>query len=208
MGPRRLGADSVLELGAGTGALTRHLCALGCSAILATDASPAMVQYGSTAVPGATWSVLDAFTQPLPSADLQVSSGLLHWADAPAVVLARWKTSLAKGGRMMHAVPCDPCLAEWRTIVPDSPVLWRDETEWQAVFATAGLRVCHTQLWVHQAFAPSAIEVVRGFHRSGVTGRVRIGPGRLRSALREYDEHNRTPGGIIATWAWLAIEAM
>jgi SAM-dependent methyltransferase len=202
------GATSILELGAGTGALTRCLCTLGCSAILATDASPAMVRYGRTAVPAASWSVLDAFAGPIPSAALQVSSGLLHWAREPADMLARWKSFLPEGGRMIHAIPCDPCLAEWRAIVPDSPVLWRDAAGWRSVFITAGLQVCRSQLWTHQAVAYSAIELVRGFHRSGVTGGVRIGPGRLRRALRDYDLRNRTPAGTVATWAWLAIEAM
>ncbi|MEY4388176.1 MAG: Malonyl-[acyl-carrier protein] O-methyltransferase [Verrucomicrobiota bacterium] len=196
--------ENILELGAGTGALTQ---ALKGSFVLATDASPAMIERGSQFVPLAHWSVLDAFSEPLPVAGLQVSSGLLHWANDPSAMLATWKTFLMPGGRMVHAVPCEPCLKEWRALVPESPVPWRDEAEWLKIFERAGLRVTRSQSWTHQAVCSSALEMVRGFHRTGVTGRVRVGPGRLRHALREYDVQHRVPGGVQATWAWLAIEA-
>src|SRR5437867_2399043 len=81
--------ETILELGAGTGALTQHLIGAPssssassaraelelCAPMLATDASPTMVQRGRIAAPQAQWSVLDAFDQPLPAASLQVSSG-------------------------------------------------------------------------------------------------------------------------------------
>jgi SAM-dependent methyltransferase len=219
-------AENILELGAGTGALTRLLVgaansdsARACfnhsehaesefgAPILATDASPAMVQFGSTTVPQAQWLVIDAFSQPLPVAALQASSGLLHWAEDPVAMLARWKTSLAPGGRMVHAMPCEPCLTEWRTLVPESPVPWRGEAEWLEIFERAGLRVTRSQSWTHAAVCASALEMVRGFHRTGVTGRVRVGPARLRQALRDYDARQRVSGGVKATWAWLAVEA-
>jgi SAM-dependent methyltransferase len=196
--------ENILELGAGTGALTQ--CLTGAS-ILATDASTTMVERGRIAVPEARWSVLDAFSQPLPVAALQVSSGLLHWADDPAAMLARWKTFLTSGGRMVHAVPCEPCLKEWRALVPESPVPWRNEGEWLKIFERAGLRVTRSQSWTHRAVCGSALEMVRGFHRTGVTGRVRVGPARLRHALREYDALHCLAGGVEATWVWLAIEA-
>lgn len=234
--PRR-----ILELGAGTGALTQWLAgaggaagqptpdpsqegiavaragdltpsaASGCLApvpLLATDASPAMVEHGRMAVPQAQWSVLEAFNQPLPVADLQVSSGLLHWADDPSALLARWKTFLVPDGRMVDAMPCEPCLKEWRALVPESPVPWRSEAEWLEIFERAGLRVMRLERWTHNAVCGSALEMVRGFHRTGVTGRLRVGPARLRQALREYGRRHQVPGGVQATWVWLAVAAV
>lgn len=196
----------VIELGAGTGALTRHFAHAG-PRWLATDAAPGMVARGRQQAPAAQWRVLDAFSESLPVADWQVSSGLLHWADDPVAVLARWKTFLPRGGRMMHAMPCEPCLAEWRALVPESPVDWRTVDGWHEVFVAAGLRVRRMELWTHRVNCSSALALVRGWHRSGVTGRVRIGPARLRRALRAYEARHGAAGGVRATWAWLAIEA-
>jgi trans-aconitate methyltransferase len=196
--------EAILELGAGTGALTRLLNG---ETVLATDASPTMVERGRVAVPQAKWSVLDAFKQSLPMTTLQVSSGLLHWAENPATTLATWKKSLVPHGRMVHAIPCEPCLTEWRTLVPESPVPWRSEAEWLKIFERAGLRVMRSQSWSHAAVCASALEMVRGFHRTGVTGRVRVGAARLRQALQDYDMRYRVHGGIQATWAWMAVEA-
>jgi SAM-dependent methyltransferase len=199
--------EDIVELGAGTGALTRQICLAGAIGIQATDASPAMVALGRAAVATARWSVLDAFETPVPQAGLQVSSGLLQWADDPVRVLRRWKEAVRPGGRMVHAFPCEPCLVEWRAVVPDSPVLWRDETAWCGVFAGAGLVVRRKRLWVEQSFFPSALAMLQAMHRSGVTGLTRLGPGRLRQAMRLYEAQHSGPNGVVATWAWMAVEA-
>ena len=199
--------DQILELGAGTGALTTFLCARPGLQVIATDASPAMVALGKTAVPQAQWRILDAFHETLPLSTIQVSSGLLHWALDPVRVLQSWKQALGPGARMLHAVPCQPCLQEWREVLQESPVLWRDEGEWLALFAAAGLRVTRKSLWLDRWFFGSALDMVRAMHRSGVTGQARVGPGTLRAALRSYDSQYRCPGGVWATWAWLAVEA-
>jgi trans-aconitate methyltransferase len=200
--------EEVLEFGAGTGALTRRLCEGGGAGVLATDASPAMVSLGRAAVPAAKWSTLDSFRAAVPRSSLQVSSGLLQWAEDPKQVLEHWKAALKPGGRMVHAVPCEPCLAEWRALVRESPVRWRDQAGWRKLFAQAGLQVRRQQSWVLHPVFPSALELVRSLHQSGVTGRVHLDPGRLRAAIRAYDARHRGPEGVIATWAWLAIEAV
>jgi hypothetical protein len=167
-----------------------------------------MVALGKAAVPEAAWSRLDAFHDSVPPAALQVSSGLLQWAEHPLEVLRRWRAAVQAGGRMVHAVPCEPCLAEWRALVRESPVTWRDPAGWYQLFAEAGLRVRRHQVWTLQPEFPSALALARAFHQSGVTGRVGLGPGRLRAALRAYDERYRSPAGVLATWAWLAVEAV
>ena len=197
----------VLELGAGTGALTRSVCAATRVAVHATDASPAMVELGRKNVPAARWSRLDAFVESVPQSHLQISSGLLQWAEDPERVLRKWKAALRPDGRMVHAFPCEPCLREWRSLVPEGPVRWRDEAAWSSLFESAGLRVSRKHLWVDTMLFPSALDMIRAMHRSGVTGHPRLGPGRLRQAMRTYEAEHRVPGAIDATWAWLAIEA-
>ncbi len=108
---------------------------------------------------------------------------------------------------MAHAFPCNPCLREWREVIRESPVQWRDETAWLDLFAGAGLRVTRKSLWLDQWAFGSALDMVRAMHRSGVTGHARVGPGFLRSAMRAYDSRYRTATGVSATWAWLVVEA-
>ncbi len=64
----------VLELGCGSGLLTKYLVAAG-HRVLATDASPAMVELARTYVPGVRVEVLRLPDDPLPPADAIVSVG-------------------------------------------------------------------------------------------------------------------------------------
>ncbi len=204
----QIGAETdILELGAGTGALTRSIFDAANCLVHATDASPAMVRLGRENVPQARWSQLDAFAEAVPESKLQLSSGLLQWATDPAHVLRKWKAALRPGGRMVHAFPCEPCLCEWRLLVPEGPVHWRDESAWSLIFEAAGLKLCRKQLWIDTMLFASALDMIRAMHRSGVTGRARLGAGRLRNAMRRYEAEHRVAEGIAATWAWLAIEA-
>lgn len=199
-------SEAVLELGAGTGALTRHLCSRA-RQVIATDASAAMVTIGRKAAPEAEWRLLDAFAGHIPPSELQVSSGLLQWAERPEDVLKRWGDALLRGGRMVHAFPCEPCLAEWREVMPQSPLEWRTEAEWVDLFTRCGLRIARQERWVDRAHLASGLELVRGLHRTGVTGRIRLGPGQLRRAIREYERRFGDGPGVGATWAWMAVEA-
>lgn len=199
--------QTVLELGAGTGALTHALSQIPGIRIYATDASPAMLSIGRTAAPNAHWSLLDAFVGPIPASSFQLSSGLLQWAKDPLRVLQLWANSLNPGGRMVHAFPCEPCLQEWRGVVPESPLVWRDESDWLGLFAAARLSVLQHARWIEQHVFPSALEMLRGLHESGVTGRARLTPGRLRQGIRAYDRQHRNSSGVVATWAWMSVEA-
>lgn len=64
----------VLELGCGSGLLTKYLVDAG-HRVLATDASPAMVELARDYVPGASVEVLRLPDDPLPPADAIVSVG-------------------------------------------------------------------------------------------------------------------------------------
>lgn len=72
--PVRASAGTVLELGCGGGALTRHLVDAG-HAVVATDASAAMVDIARRAVPEADVRQLTLPDDPLPEADAIVSVG-------------------------------------------------------------------------------------------------------------------------------------
>jgi len=40
-----------------------------------------------------------------------------------------------------------------------------------------------------------------------VTGEPRFSPTELKSLLRDYDRLNARPDGVVATWAWLLVDA-
>lgn len=196
----------VTELGAGTGFLTTALLAQGVS-VEATDASPAMVARGQVAAPNAVWKVREAFA-PLPKAKALASSGLLHWATDPVAVLKHWHAALPKGGRLLLGVPCDPCLYELRDLTGEGPIRWRDEAQWLNVLARGGFDVrAHGVLEATETY-PSALDLFRALHGSGVTGEPRLAPGEIRALIRDYDRlHTGKNGTVIATWAWLLVDA-
>jgi ubiquinone/menaquinone biosynthesis C-methylase UbiE len=95
-----LAARTVLDLGAGTGKLTRALAARGLE-IFAVDPSPKMLDQLRTAIPGATVSVGVAEDIPLPDAfvDAIVVGQAWHWVDQ-AVALASVARVLRPGGTL------------------------------------------------------------------------------------------------------------
>jgi SAM-dependent methyltransferase len=97
--PRR-----VLELAAGTGALTRDLVAAGLD-VVATDLNPAMVAFGAAAVPGPRWEQADA--QDLHHADgafdlVCCAFGVMFFPDRRAAY-AQVARVLAPGGRFLFS---------------------------------------------------------------------------------------------------------
>src|SRR5271154_7581911 len=92
----------VLELGCGSGALTRHLLAAG-HRVIATDASPDMLELARAALgPDADLRRLTLPNDPLPAADAIVSVGhvISYLPDAAAVnqALAAMAGALRPGG--------------------------------------------------------------------------------------------------------------
>lgn len=107
----------VLELGCGTGLLTRRLAAAlpAGSHLLATDLSPAMAAAAAKAVAGVSVAVMDAEAPHVAGPfDLIVSSLAAQWfADLPAT-LARLSGLLTPGGRLLLATLGAGTFAQWK----------------------------------------------------------------------------------------------
>jgi SAM-dependent methyltransferase len=123
----------VLELGCGTGLLTQHLVRAG-HRVVASDASPAMLDRAREAAPG-----VEEIRQivlpddPLPRADAVVSIGhvvnyLSHEA-AAARALAAMADALRPGG----VLALDLCDLRWGEVRRDGPDLARVTDEWAIV---------------------------------------------------------------------------
>lgn len=203
--PFSRGAE-ITELGAGTGFLTNPLLAQGAS-VEATDNSAAMVEIGKQNAPTADWKIRDAFIK-IPQAKALASSGLLHWAADPATILRYWHEALPNKGRLLLGVPCDPCLFELRDLMGEGPLHWRDEDQWLQIIQRAKFDIRAHGVLESQEIYPSAIDLLRALHGSGVTGSPRMSPFALKTLIQEYNRLNTKADGVVATWAWLLVDAV
>jgi SAM-dependent methyltransferase len=119
--PVLAGDGLVLELGCGSGLLTRYLVEAG-HRVIATDASPAMLALARNYAPGA--EAIEQLTLPgddLPEADAVVSIGhvLSYLADEAAV----WRGLRAAAGavRPGGVLAVDVCDLEWGRARQDAP---------------------------------------------------------------------------------------
>ncbi len=131
--PVRSRAGLVLELGCGSGLLTRELTAAG-HRVIATDASPAMLDLARSYAPGAEdirTLVLPA--DPLPSADAVVSVGhvLNYLADEHAIDQAL--TAIAKALRPGGLLAIDICDLAYGHARRHAPATARVHGDWAII---------------------------------------------------------------------------
>jgi SAM-dependent methyltransferase len=122
----------VLELGCGSGALTRRLVDAG-HRVVATDASPALLELAREHAPGADLRRLVLPDDPLPPADAIVAVGhvLNYLPDEDAIdrALAAMAAALAPEG----VLALDICDLEWGEARRDAPASGRAGDDWAIV---------------------------------------------------------------------------
>ncbi|MER6523175.1 class I SAM-dependent methyltransferase [Streptomyces sp. NPDC001553] len=175
--PRR-----ILELAAGTGALTSHLLATAPSGeVTATDLNEAMIALGSARAPGAVWQQADAQRLPFPDGgfDLVVCQfGVMFFPDRVAA-FTEARRVLAPGGRFLfntwgplsthafgsavqagleRAFPADP-----PRFLPTVPHGYCDPAVVAADLAAAGFAVEEEQELTLEGRAASAADLATGF---------------------------------------------
>jgi len=131
--PVRQRRGLVLELGCGTGRLTRHLVDAG-HRVLAADASPAMLERARRAVPGAVKiGQLVLPDDPLPRADAVVSVGhvLNYLPDLAAVTSAL--VAIAGALRPGGVLAIDLCDLRYGEARRDTPDVARVGDEWAII---------------------------------------------------------------------------
>jgi len=128
--PVRERGGLVLEVGCGSGLLTRHLVDAG-HRVIATDASPAMVKLAKEHAAGAEdVQVLVLPDDPLPAADAIVSVGhvVSYLHDRAAV--ERALIAIAAAVRPGGLFALDICDLEWGAARQDAPNHSRVEDDW------------------------------------------------------------------------------
>jgi len=128
--PVRERGGRVLEVGCGSGLLTRHLVDAG-HRVIATDASPAMVELAKQHATGAEEvRVLVLPEDPLPPADAVVSVGHVvnYVGDRDAVLEAI--VAIAGAVRPGGLFAIDVCDLEWAALRTDAPGAGRIGDDW------------------------------------------------------------------------------
>lgn len=116
-------APRVLELGCGTGLLSRRLVArYPDGEFLLTDAAPEMIRACRGNLEGSdasvSFEVMDAAAAvTYDDLDLIVTSMMLHWLPDPVATLERLRRHLAPGGVLLFATLGPDCFAEWRSVL-------------------------------------------------------------------------------------------
>lgn len=131
--PVRARRGVVLELGCGSGRLTRHLIEAG-HRVVATDASPAMLELAREHAPGAEEiAQLVLPDDAIPSADAIVAVGhVLNYLPDEASV-DRALISAAESLRPQGILALDICDLEWGELRRDAPSLGRVGEDWAVV---------------------------------------------------------------------------
>lgn len=123
----------VLELGCGSGLLTRHLVDAG-HRVIATDASPAMVDLARDYAAGAEdVRVLALPDDPLPAADAIVSVGHVASYLDDAAAVERVLRGIAAAVRLGGLFAIDICDLEWGASRREAPNYSRVEDEWAII---------------------------------------------------------------------------
>lgn len=205
-GPARYGR--VLEIGCGTGLLTRRLLArFGIGTLYANDLIPAYagsIEPLAAVPPAARVAFLagDIETVPLPAdLDLVISNAVLHWIrDLPALV-ARLHAALRPGGRLAFAACGPENLREIRRLTNVS-------LHYRSLAEVAGIVGRHFTVTAQDEYLrtvpfPSAAAVLRHLRETGVNAlrREHWTRGRLRAFENDYRAlYGQDDGRLLLTY--------
>jgi SAM-dependent methyltransferase len=122
----------VLEIGCGSGLLTKYLVAAG-HRVIATDASPAMLELARDAVPGAEVRTLVLPDDPIPAVDAIVGIGhpLNYLPDLTAI--RRGFGALADALRPGGLLALDVCDLEWGRLRDGARPHGRVDDDWAII---------------------------------------------------------------------------
>ena len=207
----------ILEVGCGTGALTRHLLGSFPDATIdAIDISPKMIETASrsfSAAPTIHWHVADARSfHGAHRYELITSNCALHWLDPLLEGLHNLAQRLKSGGQFTFSIMLDGTLLELREsrlrVAPDKQPEGRlprlseviDSLELSGCSVLESLEETEVELY------PSATKFLRAIHDMGVTGGAvsraltPLTRGELSRLITDYDAHYRSDDNVVATY--------
>lgn len=199
-----------LELGAGTGFFTQHILRV-CEQIVATDASPRMVEAGREALPQARWEQADAANPPgdlVPYAGFFTCS-LVQWLAHPSAAFRAWHDSAAPGAVLLGGWFVRGTMESFFDVCPEAaPFSWRSPGDWESLVAENGWMIKRTETRHFELTHDSSADMLREIHDVGAVVSRRLGAGRLRSALRENDRRKKGNHGLLTDFVFMRLEAV
>ncbi len=193
-----IASPRVLELGCGTGLLSRHLLGrYSGGAFVFTDLAPSMVEQCRrnlkvTRKNHVSFEVMDAARPTLPGPfDLIAMSMLLHWLADPAAALHTLRQRLAPNGVLVYATISGKSFPEWRDVLDEQGLTIGvlDIPELPGIVDEEGLVADRDTLgFLRRMKAVGGLTPREGY--------APLAPGALRRAIRAADEKH---GGRI-TW--------
>lgn len=218
------GPDRILDLGCGTGVLTRLLAERFPQAeVHAVDVAEPMIARARELTPAharVRWHVADArqFETPL-TFPLVASSSALQWMAPLPETLRKIATLLAPGGWLVAGLMVEGTLTELRSCreraAPHKPihVHMPHKDEVLTAAAAAGLSVEASQEQTLRSEYPSAEAFLRKLHEQGVTAKASAGASllnrrELQQLRDDYTRRFRLPSGnVFATYEVLYLKA-
>jgi malonyl-ACP O-methyltransferase BioC len=212
--PREMVPSRILELGCGSGHLTRGLRERWPDVrVEAIDTAPGMIEFCRRHFVNDAllqFEVADAARLSAKQAyALIISNCALHWLEQPGAAFANLALSLARDGRLAFSLMLDETLWEVREArlhaAPGKPPLGRLPTlaETLGALRGAGFDVIHAAEETVMSTAPSGAALLRTLHEHGVTGgRVSqavlpLNRQELTELARYYDDHFALPDGSV-----------
>ena len=197
---------NVLEIGAGSGLLTRELAPRCHGGVyVALDLAPGMLAHA--AMPGARKVAADGELPPFRPAtfDFLCSSSAMHWYADPAVSIPADLRLLRPGGGFAIALYVEGTLAElaeasratgFGSVYPMRPESW-----WRETLAAMPGIVWEMEAARHTVVHADVREMLRSLQGAGVTHTPskRVGsPGKYREFTRYYQSRFACDGGVVA----------
>jgi len=199
---------NAIEYGAGSGVFTKYLSPWF-GKLIATDASEAMCLEGKKNNPSIAWEIIDLRHPKAGPWNYIFSSSVLQWLDNPVDVFKAWKKSLAPGGRVIGSIFIKGTLQQWLCITRGiSPLTWKSHELWVTYLNEAGLKIVRQDTETITAYYSNAMECIKSLRGVGATPYNLVGPGRLRTWLKEYDNSFKTQYGLPCTWVTYRFEAV
>jgi malonyl-ACP O-methyltransferase BioC len=215
----------ILEIGCGTGLLTRRLSEQFPNAsLVVTDVAAQMVEATRARIMGREqqhWVVADALRLPFTSVfRMIVSSSTLHWIHPLQAVVARAATLLHPGGYFFAGLMLDGTLRELhalrREVAPEKIPRRRlpDEAFVRRTIGKAGLQLLRAKALTLKEHYVGAHDFLRIIHQQGLTGgNVSHGDrlltrSELQRLIAEYERrYADVQGGVYATYRVLFVAA-